>query len=177
MKQEKIAMSMSYIDDDLIIEAAKVRKPATRSVKWQTVAIRLGGLAACLVLAVGLTFGALTGSVSMDGTKLGTQPTPVVTARSAQPFSQASESPWENIPELSLDFSRSTSLSFTEGTIAIVNSDGSTEPIEQNQKLRGQVTIFVMPETAADTYTITTNRGFDIVLSLIEGEWYVHIEK
>ena len=40
MKQEKIAMSMSYIDDDLIIEAAKVRKPATRSVKWQTVAIR-----------------------------------------------------------------------------------------------------------------------------------------
>lgn len=177
MKQEKIAMSMSYIDDDLIIEAAKVRKPATRSVKWQSVVIRVGGLAACLVMAVGLTFGALLGSVSMDGTKLDTQPTPVVAAQPAQPFSKASESPWEAIPEFSLDFSKSTSLSFTEGSIAIVNSDGSTEPIEANQKVRGQVTIKLMPETVADTYTITTNRGFDIVLSLVEGEWYIHIEK
>lgn len=177
MKQEKIASSMSYIDDDLIIEAAKVRKPATRSVKWQTVAIRLGGLAACLVLAVGLTFGALTGSVSMDGTKLDTQPTPVVAAQPAQPFSQASEAPWEAVPEFGLDFSKSTSLSFTEGTIAIVNSDGSIKPIEANQKVRGLVTIKLMPETVADTYTITTNRGFDIVLSLVEGEWYIHIEK
>ncbi len=177
MKQEKIALSMSYIDDDLIIEAAKVRKPATRSVKWQTVVIRVGGLAACLVLAVGLTFGALTGSVSMDGAKLDTQPTPVVAAQPAQPFSQASETPWETIPEFSLDFSKSTSLSFTEGTIAIVNSDGSTEPIERNQKVRGQITIKLTPETVADTYTITTNRGFDIVLSLVEGEWFIHIEK
>ena len=177
MKNEKLAHALTHIDDDLIVEAAQTGESRSgRILSWQRTVVRWGSLAACLLLAVGIVLGSMSGGVTMDGQRLGEQPAPI-SVSSSRSTPQTIDYSAENTLEFTLDFAKSTALTPAAGSLAVVNPDGSLTPVADGHAVRGAVTLRLTLESTATSATISTDRGYDIIVSLIADEWYVNIEK
>ena len=178
MKNEKLAHAMTHIDDDLITEAAQIGESrGGRILNWQRTLVRFGSLAACLLLAVGIIFGSMSPGVTMDGHRLDAQLTPISAASSRSTPQTVGYTAERNTIELTLDFGKSTTLTPHNGTLAVVEPDGSLTSVTEDRTVRGTVTLRLTLESTATSATVATDRGYDIMFSLIAGEWYVNIEK
>lgn len=179
MKNEKMARAMTHIDDALIIEAAQVGAGrSTRLRVLQSSLTRWGSLAACLLIAITVVLTSMGGGVSMDGVRLDGQPTAVSANAGRATPTTANNLPAElTPPDVTLDFGKSVKLEAQNGQLFKVLPDGSLEELDGEMAVRGAVTLRLAPKTTDTPFTITTDRGYSIVLDLVDGEWYISIEK
>ena len=176
MKNEKLAYAMTHIDDDLITEAARIERSGSRVLTLQRALVRWGSLAACLILAVGIVLGSMSPGVTMNGQALDSRLTPL-SAATPRSLPQTASHTADTALEFTLDFAKSTTLTPETGNLALVNSDGSLTPVTDGHTVRGAVTLRLTLSAPATSATVTTDRGYRIILSLIGDEWFVNIEK
>lgn len=172
MKNEKMARAMTYIDDDLVVEAAEVSR-AGRVLRLQRTVVRWGSLAACLLIAVGILLNAaLSDNVTMNGIALDAQPAKVSEAayRAAPVSSDAAP----DVVTVTLNFTLPTKLSAQNASIFLVEADGTPIPAD-GTSLRGAVTLQLA--SYEESFTVSTNRGYSLLFTSAEGEWSVSIEK
>ena len=180
MKNEKIARAMTHIDDALILEAAAVGGSQSRGgriLKWQQSFVRWGSLAACLLIAVGIMLGSLTGGgVTLEGQRLGGEPI-LISSSAGRSTPQTVSYSSDTVPEFTLDFGKSTTLDTEDGTLEQVLSDGTIQALDEKTPIRGAVTLRLQLDKDVTHCTITTDRDYSIVLDNVNGEWYISIEK
>lgn len=176
MKNEKMAQAMTHIDDALILEAAEVR--GGRVLKWQQSFVRWGSLAACLLIAAGIVLGSLAGGgVTLEGVRLDSDPMPISVGAGRSIPQTISYSGDSQLLEFTLDFGKSTTLDTADGELGQVSADGTLVTLDGKTPVRGAVTLRLQLDETVTHATVTTDRGYSLVLDLIDGEWYISIGK
>ena len=173
-----MARAMTHIDDALILEAAQVGAGRSSGLRGlQSSLTRWGSLAACLLIAVTVVLSGIGGGVSMDGVRLDGEPAPISASAGRSTPTTISAPSESTPPDFTLDFGKSVKLEAQNGQLFRVLPDGAISPIDSDTAVRGALTLRLQPENPNAPLTITTNRGYTIVLDNIGGEWYISIEK
>ncbi len=184
MKNEKMAQAMSFIDYALIEEAneAPAKKGRVLEGRFMKSITRYGGMAACAILIIGLVFiSRLSGNeVLLYGESINDNPTiiteylPRSVVHSVEPQTLVDIS----LP-LELEFKRITKLTLDIGEITVLDKQGNVIFTGSEYTVKGKVSICLSFPSDATRGVITTNRGYNIVLTrdVESGYWCVNIEK
>lgn len=184
MKNEKMAQAMSYIDYALIEEAneAPVKKTTVLEGRFMKNITRYGGMAACAIIIFGLVMIAnISGNeVLLYGESISDNPTTITEylPRSVQHSIEPQTLVEISLP-LELEFKRETKLNLDTGYMIILDKNGDVVFEGNEYTVNGKVSICLSLPSDATRGVITTNRGYNIVLTKDQesGYWCVNIEK
>ncbi len=178
MKHKVMADALTMIDDALN-EDSDI-KGIDRQTRILRYAKRFGGLAACLVIIGGLFI--LAGNqdrILLDGQKLTGDPTELVLV-SPEPYgaSVGTRNTSYTI-EFTLSFNKATKLSCRTAEITVIDDAKNAVHTGDGYIAEGSTTIRLPLTDEISDISISTDRGYDIVLTRHEDtdKWYISLEK
>lgn len=176
VKSEKTAKALSHIDDSLIEEADESRIICERIRVRRTV--RLCGLAACLVLIVGIFALVNNGNdVLFNGSILDSTPVELTVNTPRSAASPADASALECV-EFALEFKNTTQIQCEEAEISVRAGKGGQVTEGDSYTVKGNVTVRVFVPEKDLSCVIRTDNGSDIVLKKDPAtcSWYINLE-